>query len=105
MDTSRRTGPQLVLFSSASLLGAWAGVPKGARLGPADVWSAGVMLFLDLVEVERQLDLSSMAARLRGSLVLFVQVKESRRFLVPLLVRDRTVAESALRHQQNSRDR
>ncbi|MQM21710.1 hypothetical protein Taro_054754 [Colocasia esculenta] len=39
-----------------------------------------------LVEVERQLDLSSVAARLRGVLVLFVRVKVSRRILVPPLV-------------------
>ncbi|MQM16096.1 hypothetical protein Taro_049050 [Colocasia esculenta] len=78
--------------------------------------------FLDLVEVERRLDLSFVAARLRGSLVWFVwllgscptepvtcethlfffQVKESQRVLVPLLVRDRTVAESGLRHQHRS---
>ncbi|MQL70244.1 hypothetical protein Taro_002569 [Colocasia esculenta] len=50
------------------------------------------------IQVERQLDLSSVAARLRGSLVWFVRVKESMRVLVPLLVRDRTVVESDLRH-------
>ncbi|MQL97661.1 hypothetical protein Taro_030355 [Colocasia esculenta] len=70
-----------------------------------------------LVEVARQLNLLSVAARLRGGLVLFVrgsyptesvtceahpfflQVKESRRVPVPLLVRDRTVVESGLHHQ------
>ncbi|MQM13803.1 hypothetical protein Taro_046729, partial [Colocasia esculenta] len=64
-DTSRRTGLQLVLFSSASLYRAQAGVPKGSRHGPAAVWSTGVLLvglhcsWLYCVVVERQLDLSS----------------------------------------------
>ncbi|MQL97793.1 hypothetical protein Taro_030491 [Colocasia esculenta] len=46
---------------------------KGARHGPAAVWSAGVVLvglhcsWLYCVVVERQLDLSFVTARLRGS--------------------------------------
>ncbi|MQM02908.1 hypothetical protein Taro_035677 [Colocasia esculenta] len=61
------------------LRGAKARVPKGARHGPAAVWSAGVVLvglhsFLACVLVERQLDLMSVAARLRGNPVWFVRV-------------------------------
>ncbi|MQL93216.1 hypothetical protein Taro_025859 [Colocasia esculenta] len=51
------------------------------------------------VWVERQPDLSSVAARLRGRLVLFVQVKESRRIPVPSPVPVSTVVESGLHHQ------
>ncbi|MQL89701.1 hypothetical protein Taro_022285, partial [Colocasia esculenta] len=49
-----------------------------------------------------QLDLSSVAARLRGRLVLFVQVKESRKAPVPLLVLVSTIVESSLRHQESN---
>ncbi|MQM02567.1 hypothetical protein Taro_035333 [Colocasia esculenta] len=77
-DTSRRTGPQLVLFP----------VPHFRELGPESLkvsglglqlcglqeWCWLVSTVLVPVEVERQLDLSSMAARLRGGLVLFVRV-------------------------------
>ncbi|MQL80436.1 hypothetical protein Taro_012875 [Colocasia esculenta] len=45
--------------------------------------------------MERQLDLSSVAARLRGR-----PVRESRRLLALILVRSRTVAELGLHHQQ-----
>ncbi|MQL85702.1 hypothetical protein Taro_018216 [Colocasia esculenta] len=55
-----------------------------------------------LHEVERQLDLSSVAARLRGSPVLFVQVKKSRRTRVLPLVRVSVVVESGPRHQQSN---
>ncbi|MQL95632.1 hypothetical protein Taro_028304 [Colocasia esculenta] len=71
----------------------------GLQLCGLQEWCWLVSIVLDLVEVDRQLDLSSVAVRLRGSLVWFVRVKESRRVLVPLLVRDCTVAESGLRHQ------
>ncbi|MQM17451.1 hypothetical protein Taro_050425, partial [Colocasia esculenta] len=47
-------------------------------------------------QVERQLDLSSVAARLRGLLV-----RESRRIHVPLVVPVSTVVESGPRHQQS----
>ncbi|MQL98123.1 hypothetical protein Taro_030819 [Colocasia esculenta] len=71
-----------------------------------------------LVLVERQLDLSSVAARLRGSSVWFVRgsfptepvtceahpysfhVRESRRLLILHLVLSRTVAEQGLHLQQ-----
>ncbi|MQL94094.1 hypothetical protein Taro_026751 [Colocasia esculenta] len=49
-------------------------------------------LFVYSVEVERQLDLSSLAARLSGRPVLLVQVRESRRFHTRLLVQSRIVA-------------
>ncbi|MQL79768.1 hypothetical protein Taro_012203 [Colocasia esculenta] len=89
----------------------WAAVPTvGSLVGAGDPGAGAVTglprLPLEsgpqhgLLEVERQLDLSSVAARLRGGLVLFVWVKESRRVLVPLLVRDLTVVESGIRHQQ-----
>ncbi|MQL75798.1 hypothetical protein Taro_008178, partial [Colocasia esculenta] len=99
-------------------------------------WCWLVSTVLDLVEVERQLDLSSVAARLRGSDIcylnasfvyalvrlsflrllrsfptepmtyeahpFFFQVKESRRALAPLLIRDRTIAELGLHHQQSN---
>ncbi|MQL90646.1 hypothetical protein Taro_023248 [Colocasia esculenta] len=42
------------------------------------VWCWFVSMVLDFVEVERQLDLSSVAARLRGVLVLFVRNKAER---------------------------
>ncbi|MQM02897.1 hypothetical protein Taro_035667, partial [Colocasia esculenta] len=59
--------------------GARARVPKGARHGPTAVWSTGVVVswtpqFLGLCLVERQLDLTSVAARLGGSPVWFVRV-------------------------------
>ncbi|MQL89354.1 hypothetical protein Taro_021927 [Colocasia esculenta] len=57
---------------------------------------------IDLVEVEWQLDLSSMAARLRGVLVLLVRVKESRRIHVPPLVPVSTIVESGPRHKQSN---
>ncbi|MQL82100.1 hypothetical protein Taro_014566 [Colocasia esculenta] len=83
------------------------------------VWSWFVSIILDLVEVERQLDLSSVAVRLRGRLVLFVrlwrncptepvtcedhpfffQVKESRRVPIPLLLLVAIIVESGIRHQ------
>ncbi|MQL95005.1 hypothetical protein Taro_027666, partial [Colocasia esculenta] len=91
------------------------GYPRGAEGKTAmgsDSCFVGVRpLFLDLVEVERQLDLSSVATRLRDVVPCVVnceaypfsfQVKESRRVLVPLLVRDRTVAGLGLRLQQKS---
>ncbi|MQL83153.1 hypothetical protein Taro_015633 [Colocasia esculenta] len=97
-DTNRRTGPQLVLFP----------VPQFRELGPESLkvsnlglqlcglqeWCWLVSTILDPVEVEQQLDLSSVAARLIGRLALFVQVKESRRVPVPLLVPVSTVVES-----------
>ncbi|MQL95912.1 hypothetical protein Taro_028575 [Colocasia esculenta] len=106
-DTSRRTGPQLVLFL----------VPHLRVLGPASLEVSGLGLklcglqewcwlgstVLDPVEVERQLDLSSVAARLRVTCEahpFFFQVKESRRISVPLLVPVNTAVESGLRHQQ-----
>ncbi|MQM07601.1 hypothetical protein Taro_040439, partial [Colocasia esculenta] len=52
-------------------------------------------------QVEWQLDLSFVAARLRGVLMLFVQVKESRRILIPHLVPVSAAVESAPRHQQS----
>ncbi|MQM07652.1 hypothetical protein Taro_040493 [Colocasia esculenta] len=51
--------------------------------------------FFGFIVVEWQLDLSSMAARLRGS-----HVKVSRRLPALRLVRSRTVAELGLHHQQ-----
>ncbi|MQM09604.1 hypothetical protein Taro_042479 [Colocasia esculenta] len=47
-------------------------VPKGARHRPVAAWSAGVVFVglhcsLACVAVERQLDLSSVTARLRGT--------------------------------------
>ncbi|MQL88394.1 hypothetical protein Taro_020953 [Colocasia esculenta] len=90
-DTSRRIGPQLVLFP----------VPHFRELGPESLKVSGLGL-----QVERQLDLSSMATRLRGGLVLFVRpmtyeahpffvhVKESKRVPVPLLVPVSTIVES-----------
>ncbi|MQL72954.1 hypothetical protein Taro_005280 [Colocasia esculenta] len=87
-------------------------------LGPTAMWSAGVVLVvstvLDLAEVERQLDLSSVAVRLRalGSCPtkpvtceahpFFFQVKESRRVPIPLLVLVSTIVELGLRHQQSN---
>ncbi|MQM13721.1 hypothetical protein Taro_046647 [Colocasia esculenta] len=59
-------------------------------------------LFLGLVVVEWQLDLSSVAARLRGGLMLFIRVKESGRVPVPLLVPVSIIVESSLRHQQSN---
>ncbi|MQM15080.1 hypothetical protein Taro_048017 [Colocasia esculenta] len=50
------------------------------------------------VEVERQLDLSSVAARLRGVLLWFVQVRESRRLHVPPIVRSSLIAKSGHHH-------
>ncbi|MQL91300.1 hypothetical protein Taro_023919 [Colocasia esculenta] len=73
-DTSRRTGPQLVLFP----------VPHFRELRSES-----------LKVTERQLDLPSVAARLRGRLV-----RESRRLPNRLLVPGRTVAEQGLRHLQ-----
>ncbi|MQL91706.1 hypothetical protein Taro_024322 [Colocasia esculenta] len=55
-----------------------------------------------VTRVERQLDLSSVAARLRGGLVLFVRVKESRRVHVPLLVPVGIIVESGPHHQQSN---
>ncbi|MQL89553.1 hypothetical protein Taro_022135, partial [Colocasia esculenta] len=76
-DTSRRTGPQLVLFpvphfrelGSESLK-----VPgMGLQLCGLQVWCSLPPQSL-FVEVERQLDLSSVAARLRGVLVWLVRI-------------------------------
>ncbi|MQL77775.1 hypothetical protein Taro_010182 [Colocasia esculenta] len=55
-------------------------------------WCLLVFTVSWLVLVEQQLDLSSVAARLRCSHVLFVRVRESRRLLALLLVQSRTVA-------------
>ncbi|MQM19714.1 hypothetical protein Taro_052725 [Colocasia esculenta] len=65
------TGPQLVLFQCLTL-GFSAGVPKGVRLGPVGcvtyrLWRLVSLHCSWLVVVERQLDLSSVTARLRGS--------------------------------------
>ncbi|MQM19523.1 hypothetical protein Taro_052529, partial [Colocasia esculenta] len=76
------------------------GYPDTVCSGFVPVWCWFVSTVLDLVEVEWQLDLSFVATRLRGGLVLFVRVKKGRRVLVPLLVRDRIAAGSGLRHQQ-----
>ncbi|MQL87552.1 hypothetical protein Taro_020096, partial [Colocasia esculenta] len=104
-DISRRTRPQLVLFP----------VPHFRELGPEslkvlgmglrDVWWFGWSPQFLFGLVERQLDLSSVAARLRGrpvclsGLVAGV-VRESRRLPIRLLVLDRTAAEQGLRHHQ-----
>ncbi|MQL98237.1 hypothetical protein Taro_030943, partial [Colocasia esculenta] len=64
------------------------------------VWCSLSPRFL-FVEVERQLDLSSMAVRLRGVLVCFVQVRESKRLHVPPVVRISLIAESGHLHQQS----
>ncbi|MQL80441.1 hypothetical protein Taro_012878 [Colocasia esculenta] len=78
---------------------------------------APVTFKLTRTKVERQLDLSSVAASLRGRLVWFVrsfptepvtceahpylfQVRESRRLPVLHLVQSRTAAELGLHHQQ-----
>ncbi|MQL72162.1 hypothetical protein Taro_004492 [Colocasia esculenta] len=50
--------------------------------------------------VERQLDISSVATRLRSSHVWFVRVRESRRLLVLHLVQSCIVAELCLHLQQ-----
>ncbi|MQM19127.1 hypothetical protein Taro_052127 [Colocasia esculenta] len=69
------------------------------------VWDSYLALFsefLGLCLVERQLDLSSVAARLRGSLVWFVRrqaVRESRRPYTRHLALSRVVAEG-LHHRQ-----
>ncbi|MQL97756.1 hypothetical protein Taro_030454, partial [Colocasia esculenta] len=87
-DTGRRTSPQLVLFQCLTL-GFSTRAPKGVRLGPAAV-----------LQVERQLGLSPVAARLRGVLVSFVRVKESRKTRVLPLVQVIVIVESGPRHQQ-----
>ncbi|MQL69207.1 hypothetical protein Taro_001490 [Colocasia esculenta] len=102
-DASRRTGPQLVLFP----------VPHFRELRPESLkvtgmglrgvtcrcgglvwwfgWSPQFLFGL----VERQLDLSFVAARLRGR-----PVRESRRLPNRLLVPGRIVVEHGLRHHQ-----
>ncbi|MQL92226.1 hypothetical protein Taro_024844 [Colocasia esculenta] len=62
---------QLCSSSSSSL---YLGVRESRRFLTRLLVRSRIVAFLDLVEVERQLDLSSVAARLRGSLVLFVHV-------------------------------
>ncbi|MQM14473.1 hypothetical protein Taro_047405 [Colocasia esculenta] len=69
-DTSRRTGPQLVLFlvphfrelgqESLKVSG------LGLQLCSLQVWCWFVSTVFDLVELKRQLDLSAVAASLRG---------------------------------------
>ncbi|MQL98911.1 hypothetical protein Taro_031627 [Colocasia esculenta] len=51
-------------------------MPHFRKLGSESLkeWCSFVSTVLNLVEEERQLDLSSVAARLRGRLVLFVQI-------------------------------
>ncbi|MQL90737.1 hypothetical protein Taro_023319 [Colocasia esculenta] len=64
-----------------------------------------VSTVLNLVEVERQLDLSSVAARLRVTCEahpFFFQVKESKRIPIPPLVSVSTIVESGLHHQQSN---
>ncbi|MQM15092.1 hypothetical protein Taro_048029 [Colocasia esculenta] len=86
------------------------------RLCGLQVWCWLVSTVSWLVVVERQLDLSSVAARLSGSPVCFssfptkpvtcevhpypFQVRESRRLPILRLVRSRTTAELGLHHQQ-----
>ncbi|MQL97951.1 hypothetical protein Taro_030650 [Colocasia esculenta] len=69
------------------------------QCGPQE-WCWLVSTVSWLVLVERQLDLSFVAVRVRGSPVWFVRVRESRRLLALLLVRSYTVAELGLHHQQ-----
>ncbi|MQM08364.1 hypothetical protein Taro_041223 [Colocasia esculenta] len=99
MDTSRRTGPQLVLFL----------VPHFRELGPESLkvsgmglqlcglqeWFWFVSTVLDLVEVER-CPTEPMTCEAHP---FFFQVKERRRVLVPLLVPVSIIVESGLRHQ------
>ncbi|MQL78052.1 hypothetical protein Taro_010463 [Colocasia esculenta] len=70
----------------------------GALLG---MFSPRGHYFLGLCLVERQLDLTSVAARLRGSPVWFVRVRESKRPHTCHLARSRIVAEGLLHRQCN----
>ncbi|MQL92475.1 hypothetical protein Taro_025098 [Colocasia esculenta] len=72
----------------------------GLRLCGPQEWCWLVSTVSWFVLVKRQLDLSSVAARLRGSPVWFVRVRESMRLLALHLVQGRTVAELGLHHQQ-----
>ncbi|MQL68705.1 hypothetical protein Taro_001008 [Colocasia esculenta] len=107
MPHFRKLGPESLKVSG-----------MGLRLYGPQEWCWLVSTVSWLVVVERQLDLSSVAARLRGSPVWFVrgsfptepvtceahfyssQVRESRRLLALRLVQSRTVAELGLHHQQ-----
>ncbi|MQL97190.1 hypothetical protein Taro_029876 [Colocasia esculenta] len=110
-DTSRRTRPQVILFTSASLEGAQAGVPKGARHGPAVVWSVGVVvvgLHSSLVgcggaaagPFVRGCEAESFPTEsvTREAYPYFFQVRESRRLLILHLVRSHVVAELGPHH-------
>ncbi|MQM10096.1 hypothetical protein Taro_042984 [Colocasia esculenta] len=75
-------------------LGFSADAPKGVRLGPTAMCGVVSLHGSCLVEVERQLNPSSVAARLRG-------VRESRRIHIPPVVPFSAIVDLGPRHQQS----